>query len=192
MNNENKIVFDTPYFKLETIDGDLSSDPYYRLTGPDSAIICLLNSKSEILLVKQFRPSLGYKTFEFPAGAVEVGEEPQQAAIREVLEETGYKCELLSLGTYFHLMMNRTNIRDFLFIGLVEESETQIRNENAIEVQWISRNNLLKLAINGDYRQLAGLGIMQLAGGVLGIDIWHESDKLVVEVLRNSLSAEEG
>ncbi len=187
MTRENKIVFDTPYFKLEKIDSNLANDPYYRLTGPDSAIACLLNSKSELLLVRQFRPSLGYKTFEFPAGAVEVGEEPQQAAIREVLEETGYKCELLPLGTYFHLMMNRTNIRDFLFIGLVAEKETQIRNERGIDVQWITRKNLLKLSVSGDYRQLAGLGIMQLAGGILGIDMWHASDKLVVDRLKDFL-----
>jgi 8-oxo-dGTP pyrophosphatase MutT (NUDIX family) len=187
MTHKNKILFDTPYFKLETIEGDISNDPYYRLTGPDSAIVCLLNSKSELLLVKQFRPSLGCKTFEFPAGSVEVGEKPLQAAAREVLEETGYKCELLSLGTYFHLMMNRTNIRDFLFIGLVEETKPQIKNESGVDVRWISRIDLLKLALNGDYRQLAGLGIMQLAGGVLGIDMWQATEKLVVDRLRDFL-----
>ena len=87
--------------------------------------------------------------------------------MREVLEETGYKCELLALGTHYHLMMNRTNIRDFLFIGLINELELRSRNESNIKVKCFSRNGLLKQTKTGQYRQLAGLGIMQLAGGVL-------------------------
>ena len=46
-------------------------------------------SEPEILLVKQFRPPVGRYTIELPAGLVDDGESPAQAAVRELREETG-------------------------------------------------------------------------------------------------------
>eukprot|EP00668_Euglena_longa_P042200 GGOE01055682.1.p1 GENE.GGOE01055682.1~~GGOE01055682.1.p1 ORF type:complete len:371 (-),score=74.82 GGOE01055682.1:332-1294(-) len=45
----------------------------------------------QTLLVKQFRPSVNAHTAEFPAGLVDPGESPEEAALRELLEETGYR-----------------------------------------------------------------------------------------------------
>lgn len=44
----------------------------------------------ETLLVSQFRPPVGKLTFEFPAGLIDDKETAEQAAIRELKEETGY------------------------------------------------------------------------------------------------------
>ncbi|KAI1190715.1 ADP-ribose pyrophosphatase [Nemania serpens] len=44
----------------------------------------------EILLQKQFRPPLGQITIELPAGLVDEGESVQEAAVRELKEETGF------------------------------------------------------------------------------------------------------
>lgn len=42
-----------------------------------------------LVLVKQFRPALDTHTIELPAGLVEEGESPEEAAVRELQEETG-------------------------------------------------------------------------------------------------------
>jgi 8-oxo-dGTP pyrophosphatase MutT (NUDIX family) len=44
----------------------------------------------DTLLVSQFRPPVGSATMEFPAGLIDGGETPEQAALRELREETGY------------------------------------------------------------------------------------------------------
>ncbi|HEY9886620.1 MAG TPA: NUDIX hydrolase [Vampirovibrionales bacterium] len=44
----------------------------------------------QFILVKQYRYAIQSTLFEFPAGRLEIGENPAQAAIRELEEETGY------------------------------------------------------------------------------------------------------
>jgi ADP-ribose pyrophosphatase len=57
-----------------------------RYTGP------------EILLQKQFRPPLGKVVIEVPAGLVEACESAEQAAVRELKEETGYVSTVAETG----------------------------------------------------------------------------------------------
>jgi 8-oxo-dGTP pyrophosphatase MutT (NUDIX family) len=44
----------------------------------------------DTLIVEQFRPPMGQLTAEFPAGLIDKDESPETAALRELLEETGY------------------------------------------------------------------------------------------------------
>jgi ADP-ribose pyrophosphatase len=49
----------------------------------------------ELLLEKQYRPPANKVVIEFPAGLVDAGETPEQAAVRELREETGFIGEVL-------------------------------------------------------------------------------------------------
>ncbi len=63
------------------------------------AIIAIKNE--EIILIKQYRESVKEILFEIPAGKVEKNETLENAAIREMYEETGYKINSLKkIGTY--------------------------------------------------------------------------------------------
>lgn len=48
------------------------------------------NKQLETILVQQYRPPIGQDTLEFPAGLIDKGETAEQAAIRELHEETGF------------------------------------------------------------------------------------------------------
>lgn len=56
-------------------------------------IVCIVPfvANENIMLIKQYRPAIGKKIIEFPAGLVDKGETVIQAAKREMLEETGYE-----------------------------------------------------------------------------------------------------
>lgn len=67
--------------------------------------ICSLciNTKNEVVLVKQFRYPWGTISLENPSGLINKNETPIEAAKREILEETGYITEgIVQLREKYH------------------------------------------------------------------------------------------
>lgn len=60
-------------------------------------IVARLQPDNKLLLVRQYRPPVEAWTLEFPAGLVDDGESPEQTALRELREETGYCAERVRL-----------------------------------------------------------------------------------------------
>jgi ADP-ribose pyrophosphatase len=58
-------------------------------------IIAWLRPSNRLLLIRQYRPPARSFVIEFPAGLIDAGESPEQAAQRELYEETGYHCCVL-------------------------------------------------------------------------------------------------
>lgn len=58
---------------------------------PGAVAILATTTHEKVVLVRQYRYAIGQFTLELPAGKLEVGENPQQAALRELAEETGYR-----------------------------------------------------------------------------------------------------
>lgn len=55
-------------------------------------ILTILNKPEgpELLLQKQYRPPIDMVVVEVPAGLIDAGESPEECAVRELKEETGY------------------------------------------------------------------------------------------------------
>ena len=63
-------------------------------------VIAILDGK--LLVVDQYRKALGKTIMEIPAGKLEPGEDPMEAAMRELEEETGYSCgSLRKLSSFY-------------------------------------------------------------------------------------------
>jgi ADP-ribose pyrophosphatase len=60
------------------------------LESPDWVNVVAITPEKKIVVVKQFRFGVSKTTVEIPAGLIEQGETPEQAARRELEEETGY------------------------------------------------------------------------------------------------------
>lgn len=70
-------------------DGKLATREVVRHPG---AVAVLALHHDKMLVVDQFRQPLGRCEVEIPAGKLEPGEDPLEAAKRELEEETGYTC----------------------------------------------------------------------------------------------------
>ena len=70
-----------------------------RRSRRKAAVIVAVTAKSRSLIViKQFRVPFGCDIYEFPAGLIDDGERIEDAAERELLEETGYQGHILEVG----------------------------------------------------------------------------------------------
>ncbi len=73
---------------VELADGKKSFREVVRHSG--GVVILAIKDYDKILLVKQYRYPIGETVLELPAGKLEKGEDPFEAAKRELEEETGY------------------------------------------------------------------------------------------------------
>jgi ADP-ribose pyrophosphatase YjhB (NUDIX family) len=94
---ERKTVFATPWFQVLAAPAPDEGQPRYVIQGADFVVIVAVTKRGQMLLVRQFRVAAAALTLELPAGHFELGEAPEQAARRELLEETGYEADTFKL-----------------------------------------------------------------------------------------------
>jgi 8-oxo-dGTP pyrophosphatase MutT (NUDIX family) len=89
-----EVVFDAGIFRLrrDTVINPRNQLPLktYGLESPDWVNIIALTPENEVVLVSQFRHGIEAVSLEIPGGVIDPGEEPIEAAARELLEETGF------------------------------------------------------------------------------------------------------
>ena len=72
---------------------------FFTIEASDWVNIVALTPDDFVVMVRQYRHGADRVTLETPGGMVDPGETPEQAAARELLEETGYAAdEIVSLG----------------------------------------------------------------------------------------------
>lgn len=85
-------------------------DPYHTIETPDWVNIVAITETDDIVLVEQYRHPVRRVLLELPAGNVDAAELPEQAARRELLEETGYgEGTWHDLGSMFPVASRFTN-----------------------------------------------------------------------------------
>lgn len=97
-----------------------SADALKLSTGenvPDGVIIYSIygEKRDQVVLVRQYRYSIGGYIYEFPAGLVEPGEDYREAAVRELKEETGLTLAPLTVDEMFERP-------GFTTVGMTDES----------------------------------------------------------------------
>ena len=75
--------------KVRLPDGRVNPE-YYVLEYPDWINVLAITEDGKFVFERQYRHGLGKTCYEIPAGVIEKGETPIEAARRELLEETGY------------------------------------------------------------------------------------------------------
>lgn len=99
--------------------------PYYVLEYGDWVSVLALNGDGQAVMVEEYRHGAGVIALGTIGGAVSSGEDPRDAAVRELLEETGHAAEeMVDLGITWANFANQTNrVHHFLARGCVRVAE---------------------------------------------------------------------
>jgi ADP-ribose diphosphatase len=134
---------------------------------PDWADVIALTVDLNIVLVDQYRHSVGQTRTEFPAGVVDDGEEPLAAIKRELLEETGYASANWHLiGTAPVNPARQTNrIHSFLALDARKVAEQNLDEGEIIRAYELPWSEFVAQVETGGIElpalQLAGLYLLQ-------------------------------
>lgn len=94
---DTEYLVDAPWLKVAKEKCELPNgkviDDFYTLWQPDWVLILARTSEGEWIMTEQYRHGTGKIALEFPAGIIDKGETPEQAALRELQEECGYGIE---------------------------------------------------------------------------------------------------
>lgn len=134
-------------------------DPYYVFECRDWVHIICIDQNGSICLTHQYRHGAGRSVSELPCGVVNDGEEPLDAAKRELREETGINAiGWTALGSHSPNAANHNN-RVFIFgCRLGEVSESQQDETEEIDWKFGSRDNVRTLIEANEFDQLLHLG----------------------------------
>lgn len=100
-----KPIFNSKYISLkentyELPDGSVCDD-YYLIDRPDYVLILAEDNDGSILVERNYRPGPDDFVIELPAGWIDKDESPQEAAVRELREETGWVGKASYLGSFY-------------------------------------------------------------------------------------------
>lgn len=153
---ESKVVHQGPLFSVEALSW---RDPQGReirrdvVRHPGAVLIVPVLDDSNVVFIRNRRIAVGDWLLEFPAGTLELGEDPALAAARELEEETGYRAGTIEkLGEFYTSpgfadeLMRVFLARDLQHVG------QRLEPHESITVESLTVAEALQLASNSQFR----------------------------------------
>jgi ADP-ribose pyrophosphatase len=151
--------------RVELPDGR-TLDDFYRVILPEFAVAVPVTEAGEMVMIRSYKHGAERVTVSAPAGLLNPGESPLQAAQRELLEETGYSSrEWHDLGSFVvdgnrqcgtaHLFLAR-NVSQMIVPNNPDPYET-------VEVALMSPHDFFQAVREGEVALLATVSAVSLA-----------------------------
>lgn len=122
--------------------------------APIVAIVAL-DSRGDVLLVRQYRLPVKQSLLEIPAGGVDSGESPEEAAQRELQEETGQRAGRLERLCSFFASPGYCDEYMHLYLATgLEPSALTADADESIEVLRLPLEEALRLIERGEIRDV--------------------------------------
>lgn len=112
----------------------------------DAAIILAINEDNEVLMIQEPRTPINKIILSLPAGMIEKGENPEDGAIRELEEETGYRTNNIKLMRYEYPSIGYSNERSLIFLATdLVKTHRHLDDTEDIRVVKVKLNELKKM-----------------------------------------------
>ncbi len=133
-------------------DSDQARATFFVVENPDWANIVAITKDREIVLIEQFRHGVESMVLEIPGGMVDAGEDPENAASRELIEETGYSPgRMVAIGTSFpNPAIQNNTIYHFLALDCEKIADVAFDDHESIITRLVPLSELEDLVHNGE------------------------------------------
>ncbi len=140
-------------------------DDYHLIEAPHFAMVCAHAADGKILLERQYKYAVDKVTYCLPAGLIEKGEAPLDAAKRELVEETGYRADTWVEVGEFPVDPNRGGGTGHFFIaGGIEKIAEPVQDDmEDIEVVFLSESAMMEGVLGGDVLSISSIALLMLA-----------------------------
>ncbi len=103
-----------------------------------AAILCV-TPENKVLLIRQFRYAYDEVIYEIPAGKLEKNENPYDAALRELEEETGFKAESLETLGVIYPTCGYSDEKIYLYLAKnVTKGHMNLDEDEVIETLYVT------------------------------------------------------
>ncbi len=167
------VVYDSEWVRLVVADvvmPDGTQVDHHVVRTPHPAAGTIVLDDDRVLLLYRHRFITDTWGWEIPAGRIDPGESPQDAARRETLEESGWEPQALTPLCAFHPangLLDQT-FHIFTATDAVHRGEPDDRNE-AARIEWIDRVEVRELLLAGEITDGLSFGAISfaIAAGVM-------------------------
>ncbi len=142
--------------KVFKIERDLISLPDGRTTIRETIIhggaaaMIPVDAEGKIIFVRQYRHSAKAMTLEIPAGTIEKGENPYDCAMREIQEETSYKCNDMKLLFTMYSAIGFCTEKLYIYLcENLEKGEFNMDEDEFITIERYTPEESVEMIYNG-------------------------------------------
>lgn len=132
---------------------------------PGAVAVVPITKEGQVILVRQFRHPIGKIILEVPAGKLDPNEKPEDCALRELAEETGFVANKLRKLTSMYTTPGFSN--EVIHLYLAEElieSDQQPDEDEFIKTEKYTPEQIRQMIATGDICDAKSLVALCLAG----------------------------